>query len=108
VLAAALALTAFGQKAGDKITINTTETGRTTEWNLAGESNAVSSLRHTADGKLEVYLKGWEDFGAWETYDVGKISSVILTCSARAMSAADAGPTLPPAMPPSACTSTCA
>lgn len=77
LLAAALSLTAFGQKEGDKITINTTETGRTTEWNLAGESNAVSSLRHTADGKLEVYLKGWEDFGAWETYDVGKISSVI-------------------------------
>lgn len=69
-------LTSFAQKSGDKITINTTETSKRAEWNLAGDQNVVSELRHTADGKLEVIVKGWEDFGAWETYDVSKINNV--------------------------------
>ncbi len=65
------------QHDGDKITINTTEQERTPTWNLAGTSDVISSLKHTADGKLEVYLKGWEEFGAWETYDINQISSII-------------------------------
>ncbi len=58
------------QHDGDKITINTTEQERTPTWNLAGTSNVISSLKHTADGKLEIYLKDWEEAGAWETYDI--------------------------------------
>jgi beta-mannanase len=65
------------QQDGDKITITTAESGKTASWNLAGGSNVISSLNHTADGKLEVYLQGWEDFGAWETYDINQISSII-------------------------------
>lgn len=79
-MAAMLSFTASAQKTGDKITINTSESGKQAEWNLAGEQNAISSIRHTADGKnMEVYLKGLEDFGAWETYDIDKISSVIFS-----------------------------
>lgn len=80
VLLAAIAvmasLASFAQKSGDKITINTTETSKQTEWNLAGDNNVVSELRHTADGKLEVILKGLEDFGAFETYDISKINNI--------------------------------
>ena len=65
------------QQVGDKITINTTESGKTVAWNLAGTDNVISSLKHTADGHLEIYLQGWEDFGAWETYDINQISSII-------------------------------
>ena len=72
-------LTSFAQKEGDKITINTSETGKQAEWNLAGENNTISKLHHTADGKLEVVLKGWESFGAFETYDVSKISNIKFT-----------------------------
>ena len=69
-------LTTFAQKEGDKITINTAESGKQSEWNLAGESNTISSMKHTADGKLEIILKGWEDFGAWETYDINSINNI--------------------------------
>lgn len=65
------------QHDGDKITINITGQEKPATWNLAGTSDVISSLKHTDDGKLEVYLKGWEDFGAWETYDINQISSII-------------------------------
>lgn len=65
----------FAQKEGDKITINTSD-GKQTEWNLAGENNTISSMKHSADGNLDIYVKGLEDFGAWETYDVSKINNI--------------------------------
>ncbi|MGI6243822.1 MAG: cellulase family glycosylhydrolase, partial [Prevotella sp.] len=37
----------------------------------------LSSLKHSANGEMEVYLKGLEEIGAWETYDVNSISSII-------------------------------
>lgn len=61
---------------GDQITVNKTS-GEKTTYNLTGSSNVLSSLKHTADGKVEVYLKGLEGIGAWETYDVNSISSII-------------------------------
>ena len=69
-------LNSFAQKEGDKITINTSESGKQAEWNLAGTDNTIATMHHTADGKLELTLKGWEDFGAWETYDVNKINNI--------------------------------
>lgn len=76
LLTAVISLSATAQREGDKITISTTESGRTTEWNLAGSSNTISSLKHTADGKMQVILKGLEAFGAWETYDVTQIKEI--------------------------------
>lgn len=76
LMAVILSFTAFAQTNGDKITINTSQTGATKEWNLTGDQNAISSLKHTADNKLEVILKGLESFGAWETYDIDKINNI--------------------------------
>ena len=76
LLTVMLSFTASAQKDGDKLTINTSQTEATKEWNLAGDNNTISKLRHTTDNKLEVYLKGMEEFGALETYDIDKISSI--------------------------------
>lgn len=70
-----LAITAFAQTTGDKITIYKTD-GTTQEYNLTGTNNALSSLKHTADGKMQVYIKGLEALGAWETYDVNNINNI--------------------------------
>ena len=67
---------ALAQTTGDKITVHTSEADKPTEWNLVGETNTISSLKHTADNKLEVYIKGMEAFGAWETYDIDKINNI--------------------------------
>ena len=67
---------ALAQTTGDKITVHTSETGKQTEWNLAGETNTVSSLKHTANNKLEVYVKGMESYGPLETYDITKINNI--------------------------------
>ncbi|MBM6993206.1 MAG: cellulase family glycosylhydrolase [Prevotella sp.] len=71
-----LAMTVFAQTDGDQIIIQSTG-GTKTVYNLTGTQNVVSSLQHSTDGKMEVYLKGLEDFGAWETYNVDSISSII-------------------------------
>ncbi len=76
LMAAMISFTALAQTDGDKITINTTQTGATKEWNLTGERNTISSLKHNANNELEVYLKGLEEFGAWETYDINKINNI--------------------------------
>ncbi len=74
LLAVMVSFTAFAQTNGDKITINTSQS--TEEWNLTGENNTISSLKHNANNELEVYLKGLEDMGAWETYDINKITNI--------------------------------
>lgn len=79
LMAVMLSFTAFAQKDGDKITINTSETGHTSEWNLTGETNCIASLKHTSDNKLEVYVKGLEDYGAWETFDINKINNIVFS-----------------------------
>ena len=75
LMAVMLSFTAFAQKDGDKISINNSE-GKQTEWNLTGSNNTISSMKHTADNLLEIYVKGLEDWGAWETYDINKINKI--------------------------------
>ena len=75
LLAVMISFTALAQTDGDKITINNSE-GKQAEWNLTGESNTISSMKHNANNQLEIYLKGLEDFGAWETYDINKINNI--------------------------------
>lgn len=65
LLAVMISFTALAQTDGDKITINNSE-GKQAEWNLTGETNAISSMKHNASNQLEIYLKGLEDFGAWK------------------------------------------
>lgn len=76
LIAILFSLTLPAQTDGDYITINQTDGSKST-YNLTGTQNALSSMQHTADGNLQVFLKGLEDFGAWETLDVNKVSSVI-------------------------------
>ena len=78
LLAVMISFTALAQTDGDKITINNSE-GKQAEWNLTGETNAISSMKHNASNQLEIYLKGLEDFGAWETYDINKINNVVFS-----------------------------
>ena len=73
-----LSFTAFAQTDGDKITINNTE-GKQAEWNLTGESNCISSMKHTNNNELEIYLKGLEDLGSVETYDINKINNIVFS-----------------------------
>ena len=68
------ALVSLAQTTGDKITINTSEPKKQAEWNLAGETNTISKLKHTANNQLEVYVKGMED--VLETYDITKIKNI--------------------------------
>ena len=74
LMAVMLSFTAFAQTDGDKITINNTES-KHAEWNLTGESNCISSMKHTNNNELEIYIKGLEDF-AFETYDINKINNI--------------------------------
>ena len=78
LLAVMISFTALAQTDGDKITINNSE-GKQAEWNLTGETNAVSSMKHNASNQLEIYLKGLEEYGAWETYDINKINNVVFS-----------------------------
>lgn len=75
LMAVMASFTAFAQTNGDKITVNKND-GTSTDWQLTGSNNCVSSLKHTADGKLNVYVKGLENFGALQTYDVDDIKNV--------------------------------
>lgn len=74
LVAMLLSLTAFAQREGDKITINL-KGKNPVEYSLSGKNNVMSSLKYTED-KMEVYLKGLEDFGAWETFNINDIQSV--------------------------------
>ena len=78
LLAVMISFTALAQTDGDKITINNSE-GKQAEWNLTGETNTISSMKHNASNQLEIYLKGLEDVGAWETYDINKINNVVFS-----------------------------
>ena len=78
LLAVMISFTALAQTDGDKITINNSE-GKQAEWNLTGETNTISSMKHNASNQLEIYLKGLEDFGAFETYDINKINNVVFS-----------------------------
>lgn len=57
LLAVMISFTALAQTDGDKITINNSE-GKQAEWNLTGETNTISSMKHNASNQLEIYLKG--------------------------------------------------
>ncbi len=75
LLAVMISFTALAQTDGDKITINNSE-GKQAEWNLTGESNTISSMKHNANNQLEIYLKGLEDFGAFEIYNINDINNI--------------------------------
>lgn len=74
LLALLVTLSAYSQREGDKITI-TLNNGKTAVYNLAGESNVMSSLKFSPTS-VEVYVKGIEEFGAWETFSVSDIQNV--------------------------------
>ena len=78
LLAVMISFTALAQTDGDKITINYSE-GKQAEWNLTGEGNTISSMKHNANNQLEIYVKDWEEFGAFETYDINKINNVVFS-----------------------------
>lgn len=65
---------ACAQRDGDKIVI-TTKQGTQTEYMLSGTKNVISSLSFGPES-MDVYLKGFEEFGAWETFDIDAISNV--------------------------------
>ena len=71
-----LSLTALGQQAGDNFVIKTSETGKTTEWSLAGDSKNgdISTIKHKGN-QLILYAKGYEGI-EWATYDIDKIESI--------------------------------
>ena len=69
-----LSATAFAQREGDKITI-TTKDGQQAEYQLTGNNNTMSILKFN-ENAMEVYLKGLEAFGAWETFPIDNISNV--------------------------------
>ena len=75
LLAVMISFVAFAQKNGYKITINKTD-GKQIEWNLTGNTNTISSLKHNANNQLEVYAKESEGLGARETYDVSDIKNI--------------------------------
>lgn len=60
LMAVMLSFTALAQTDGDKITINNSEE-KQAEWNLTGESNTISSMKHNANNQLEIYVKGLEE-----------------------------------------------
>ncbi len=67
-------MTAFAQREGDKVTI-TLRNGKTSVYNLAGSSDVMGSLKFSPTS-MEVYIKGLEDFGAWETFQIDDIQNV--------------------------------
>ena len=69
-------LALLAQQAGDNFTIKTTD-GKTTEWSLAGgnKNGDISIIKHNGN-KLELYAKGYENIGAWQTYDLDKIENI--------------------------------
>lgn len=79
LIAVMLSFTAFAQADGDKVTINTSEADKQAEWNLTGESNCISSMKHTNNNELEIYIKGLEDWGSVETYDINKINNIVFS-----------------------------
>lgn len=74
LLALVVSTLGFSQREGDKIVI-TTKNGTQTEYQLTGNNNAMSSLSFDTE-KMEVYLKGLEAFGAWQTIAIDDISNV--------------------------------
>ncbi len=76
LLAVMISCTALAQITGDKLTINQKD-GSKQEWQLTSDGTTpVSTIKHTTDGKVEFYMTGYEDFGAWETYDINNINNI--------------------------------
>ena len=72
-------LSLLAQQAGDTFTIKTTD-GKTTKWSLAGgnKNGDISIIKHNGN-KLELYAKGYENIGTWQTYDLDKIENITFT-----------------------------
>ena len=72
-------LSHMAQQAGDIFTIKTTD-GKTAEWSLAGgnKNGDISIIKHKGN-KIELYAKGYENIGAWQTYDIENIDNITFT-----------------------------
>lgn len=72
-------LSHMAQQAGDIFTIKTTD-GKTAEWSLAGgnKNGDISIIKHKGN-KIELYVKGYENIGAWQTYDIENIDNITFT-----------------------------
>ena len=76
LMAVMVSFTALAQTKGDKLTINLKD-GSKTEWQLTSDGTSpVSSIKHTADGNIEFYMTGFEDFGAAATYKTDDINNI--------------------------------
>ena len=69
-----LTATTFAQREGDKVTI-TTKSGNQVVYQLAGNTDVLSGLKFN-NSSMDIYLKGLEEFGAWETFNVDDIKNV--------------------------------
>ncbi len=76
LLAVMISFTALAQTKGDKVTINL-KNGTAETWDLTNDGQTpLSTIKHTADGKVEFYMTGFEDFGAWATHNVNDINNI--------------------------------
>ena len=74
LIAVMVTFTAFAQSKGDKITLNL-QNGSSINMNLAEEdANAITSLKHTADGKLEIYTSNSST--PTNIYNIGEIANL--------------------------------
>ena len=76
LLSVLISFSALAQTQGDKVTINLNN-GKSEVWDLTDEGRTpLSAFKHTADGKLEAYMKGVDDtpLGEYNTADIKNIT----------------------------------
>ena len=76
LLSVLISFSALAQTQGDKVTINLNN-GKSEVWDLTDDGRTpLSAFKHTADGKLEAYMKGVDDtpLGEYNTADIKNIT----------------------------------